>query len=398
MRSVDKENDLEFWLSKIASTHFKSWDLGLERVKAVGRELGVLRPAPVVLLVGGTNGKGSTCEYLSEFGIRAGLKIGKSTSPHIFRFNERIQVNNTPLPDEQIVNALKLVEEGRGTISLTYFEFSALAAMVCFLSEQVDVAILEVGLGGRLDAMNIVEPELSIITSIAIDHEAWLGRTRDEIGREKAGIMRAGTVCLLGDPDPPRTIIDYAEQLGTPLRRIGKDFELFDGPVNLSRDSFSVAHEAARVLDWNIENGIDIARNTTLLGRNTWLHKKCPILLDIAHNPSAIARLNGYISASRPVGKIHAIFGIYSDKDVQGVIDGIRSVVDFWHLVDSEDSRILEASKLFAFFSIAERSRIRTYDSIELSFAAVERKVSEEDLIVVFGSFFAVSAALQAWN
>ena len=124
MRSVDKESDLAFWLSKIQSTHPKSWDLGLERVKAVGRELGVLRPAPVVLLVGGTNGKGSTCEYLSEFGIRNRLKVGKSTSPHIFRFNERIQVNNTPLPDEKIVSALKLVEEQRGTISLTYFEFS----------------------------------------------------------------------------------------------------------------------------------------------------------------------------------------------------------------------------------------------------------------------------------
>ena len=398
MRSVDKESDLAFWLSKIQSTHPKSWDLGLERVKAVGRELGVLRPAPVVLLVGGTNGKGSTCEYLSEFGIRNRLKVGKSTSPHIFRFNERIQVNNTPLPDEKIVSALKLVEEQRGTISLTYFEFSALAAMVCFLLEEVDVAILEVGLGGRLDAMNIVEPDISIITSIAIDHEEWLGSTRDEIGREKAGIMRAGSVCLLGDSDPPQTITDYAQQLGASLLRIGQDFELFNGSVNLSRESFSLALEAARILDWNIESGIDIARHTNLLGRNTWLSKKCQILLDVAHNPSAIARLNGYISASKPTGKIHAIFGIYADKDIQGVIEGMRSVIDFWHLVDEEDSRILEASKLVAFFSKAERSSITTYDSIEFSFAAVEKKVSEEDLIVVFGSFFAVSAALKAWN
>ena len=282
MRSVDKENDLEFWLSKIVNT-LKSWDLGLERVKAVGRELGVLRPAPV-LLVGGTNGKGSTCEYLSEFGIRAGLKIGKSTSPHIFRFNERIQVNNTPLPDEQIVNA-QTGRGGTGDISLTYFEFSALAAMVCFLLEEVDVAILEVGLGGRLDAMNIVEPDISIITSIAIDHEEWLGSTRDEIGREKAGIMRAGSVCLLGDSDPPQTITDYAQQLGASLLRIGQDFELFNGSVNLSRESFSLALEAARILDWNIESGIDIARHTNLLGRNTWLSKKCPILLDIALTP-----------------------------------------------------------------------------------------------------------------
>ena len=398
MRSVDEKNDLGFWLSKIQSTHFKSWDLGLERVEAVGRALGVLRPAPVVLLVAGTNGKGSTCEYLSEFGIRSGLKVGKSTSPHIFRFNERIQVNNTPMSDEKIASALKLVDEKRGTISLTYFEFSALAAMVCFQSEEVDVAILEIGLGGRLDAMNIVEPDLSIITSIAIDHEAWLGSTRNEIGREKAGIMRAGTICLLGDPHPPQSITDYAEQLKTPLLRIGKDFELFDGPVNLSRESFSVAREAARVLDWNLTSGNDIARNTSLLGRNTWLKKKCPILLDIAHNPSAISRLNGYISAAKPAGKIHAIFGIYADKDVQGVIEGMRSVVDFWHLVDDDDPRILRASKLYAFFSKAERSKVITYDSIEFSFGAVEKKVSDQDLILVFGSFFAVSAALQAWN
>ena len=398
MRSVGDEGDLASWLSKIESTHFKSWDLGVERVKAVGRELGVLKPAPVVLLVAGTNGKGSTCEYLSEFAMHNGLKVGKSTSPHIFRFNERIQVDNVPVPDEKIVSAFELIEEKRGTISLTYFEFSALAAMVCFLSERVDVAIMEIGLGGRLDAMNIVEPDLCIITSIAIDHETWLGSTRDEIGREKAGIMRPTTVCLLGDPDPPETIIGCADQLGAPLLRIGADFKSFTGPVSLSRESFSVAREAAQILGWDLTSGNDIAKNTTLLGRNTWLRKKCPILLDVAHNPSAIARLNEYILSAKPAGKIHAIFGIYADKDIQGVIEGMRSVIDFWHLIDNEDSRALRVSELSARFLKAERSRVMTYDSIELSFSAVEKKVSDEDLIIVFGSFFAVSAALQAWT
>ena len=392
------QGNLASWLSKIESSHFKSWDLGLDRVTAVGKQLGVLKPAPIVVLVAGTNGKGSTCEYLSEFGIRNGFKVGKSTSPHFFEFNERIQIDNEPLADEKIISAFKLIDEIRGAISLTYFEFSALAAMVCFLRERVDVAILEIGLGGRLDAMNIVEPDLSIITSIAIDHEAWLGSTRNEIGREKAGIMRAGKVCILGDTDPPQTIIGYADQLGAPLLRLGADFKLFAGQVSLSRESFSAACEAARVLEWDLTDRNDIARNTSLLGRKTWLHKKCPILLDVAHNPSAIARLNEYISAAKPIGKIHAILGIYRDKDIQGVIEGIRSVVDFWHLIDDEDSRILPVSELLRFLSKPERSKATTYDNIRLPFAAVEKKVSNEDLIVVFGSFFAVSAALQVWT
>ena len=149
------QGNLASWLSKIESSHFKSWDLGLDRVTAVGKALGVLKPAPIVVLVAGTNGKGSTCEYLSEFGIRNGLKVGKSTSPHVFEFNERIQIDNEPLADEKIIRAFRLIEERRGATSLTYFEFSALAAMVCFQWERVDVAILEIGLGGRLDAMNL---------------------------------------------------------------------------------------------------------------------------------------------------------------------------------------------------------------------------------------------------
>ena len=394
---TDHSKDLEWWLSYIESVHAKSWDLGLERVSKVAQRLDVVRPAPVVVVVGGTNGKGSVCEYLSEFGVRNNLKVGKSTSPHMLDYNERIQINNELLPDEEIVDVFRLIESSREEISLTYFEFSALAAMLTFVREQVDVAILEIGLGGRLDAMNIVERDLSIITSISLDHESWLGSTREEIGKEKAGIMRPDVVCVLGDPDPPASLLNYAREQGVPLKKMGIDYGLFEGRVSLSRENFSIAKEAAGLLGWDLKSGPEIAEKKKLLGRKTWLKRRCPVILDVAHNPGAAQHLSRYLLDHKPEGKVHAIFGIYTDKNVEGVIDHLRGLVSCWHLVSNDEPRSHSSAELALFFSESERSNVMTYDKIGNVFDSVELRTVSDDLIVVFGSFFVVSAALKIW-
>ena len=191
---TEREPSLDHWLSYIEELHPVGWDLGLDRVKEVGRRLNLLHPATTTILVAGTNGKGSTCEYLERFAMANGLRVGKSTSPHLHQFNERIAINGTPVSDHSLVRAFQEIESARKEISLTYFEFATLASLFLFREEKVDVAILEVGLGGRLDAMNIVDPDLTVITSISLDHQSWLGDTREEIAREKPGSCVRGLV------------------------------------------------------------------------------------------------------------------------------------------------------------------------------------------------------------
>ena len=196
-------NSLDEWLGYVEKVHSKTWDLGLARVNRVAEELGVMLQSSRVAIVAGTNGKGSTCEYMEQFCIEAGLSVGKSTSPHLLRFNERIQVNGSPVSDDVIAEAFESIETARRNISLTYFEFAVLASALIFNRSDLDIWILEVGLGGRLDAMNIFSRDISVITQIALDHQAWLGNSREEIALEKAAIMRSGIPCVVADPDPP---------------------------------------------------------------------------------------------------------------------------------------------------------------------------------------------------
>jgi dihydrofolate synthase/folylpolyglutamate synthase len=259
---------LQAWLSRIESIHPVKWDLGLDRVRAVAQRLGLLKPAPKTILIAGTNGKGSTCEYLTRLAMAAGLKVGTSTSPHLHRFNERIVVNGQSASDEEIVAAFEQIDNARVDETLTYFEFATLASLSIFKARGVDLAILEIGLGGRLDAMNIVMPDLSIINSISLDHQSYLGDTRDEIGREKAGIMRAGIPCIVSDREPPLSLLQHAEEVGAPLKLIGESFDIQGDSVyfTLNRTLNSSSLNNGAFNNGALNNG---ALNTSALDHTT---------------------------------------------------------------------------------------------------------------------------------
>jgi len=388
--------DLDLWLNYIGSVHPVGWDLGLDRVAEVGSRLGVLHPAGTVILVAGTNGKGSTCEYLEQFALSNNLSVGKSTSPHLSRFNERIAVNGTPVGDADIVEAFVAIESARVDITLTYFEFASLASLLVFRQQQLDVAILEIGLGGRLDAMNIVEPDLAIITAVALDHQDYLGDNREDIAREKAGIMRPGITCLVSDREPPASIAQCAEDVGAKLRLIGSDFDLVPGmSPALPGDSFAVAAEAAQILNWETDQAARIAAETRLAGRRSWERIHCDVLLDVAHNPAAAASLADYVSGLEGYGAIHAVVGMYADKDIEAVTAALAPWVKTWHLCASDEPRAATPDILKARLSADQSGNALTYDKIKDAFEGAASDAGERDLILVFGSFPVVGACLE---
>lgn len=391
---------LQEWLLYIDQVHPVGWDLGLDRVREVGQRLDVLHPATTTVLVAGTNGKGSTCEYLASFAAAVGKSCGKSTSPHLFRFNERIVIDGEPLSDEVIVNAFSQIETAREDITLTYFEFASLASMLLFKQAGVDVAVLEIGLGGRLDAMNIVSPDLCIITSIALDHQAWLGDTREAIGFEKAGIMRQGITCLIADRDPPASILAHAETMQAPVRLIGQDFDTPESipDPQLPVDSFVVSFEAARLMGWDLGAADSIAAQTTLPGRRTWLGQNPKVLFDVAHNPAAAASLAAYLETQAIDGDIHALLGMYSDKDIEQVTALLSPLIKTWHLTGLTDPRAAETGELKNRLAEQGRGFCTAYVNIEDAVEGILQSAQAEDMILVFGSFPVVAGALPLFS
>ncbi len=388
--------DLDTWLSYIGGVHPVGWDLGLDRVREVGQTLALEHPGSTTLLIAGTNGKGSTCEYLEKLALGAGLSVGKSTSPHLHRFNERICLNGHPASDAEIVRAFQRIDQARGETTLTYFEFASLASMLIFRQQQVDVAILEIGLGGRFDAMNIVDADLSIITAIDLDHQAYLGDTREAIGFEKAGVMRTGKPCLLADRDPPLSIAAHAASIGSVLSRIGSDFDL-DLPVStqLPRDSFVVALEAARRLHWNLGQVETVARQTTLPGRRTWIRGKPTFLLDVAHNPAAAASLAEYLETLTEYPEVHGVLGMYADKDIEQVTALLAPLIKTWHLTSMDEQRAATSVEIRARLSVDTAVTVMTYDKIGAAVEGAVNVAEDHDLVLVFGSFPLVAAGLQ---
>ena len=396
---TEKGFSLNDWLSYIEEIRPLGWDLGLNRVSEVGRRLGVLHPAAKTILVAGTNGKGSTCEYLERFAMANGLSVGKSTSPHMFLFNERIAINGKPLPDQSIVHAFEEIESARRKITLTYFEFATLASLLLFSKQKVDVAILEVGLGGRLDAMNIVDPDLTIITSISLDHQDWLGNTRAEIAREKAGIMRAGVSCIVADRDPPKSVDEYASELGVPLCIIGRDFDSSDDiDTVLPRDSFDAAQQASKMLGWDVSSSKEIGVTTRLTGRRTVLNDKCEVLLDVAHNPAAATSLAEHLRAHWGGRDIHAVIGMYKDKDIESISEILLPLFKTCHLASLGEPRGEDAGRLLRRFAVKAAENIKTYVNIKEALEGARNEASSADLIVVCGSFPVVSSVLQLLN
>jgi len=415
---------LDQWLGHLESLHPRTIELGLDRIRQVARQLELELPF-VKITVGGTNGKGSTCAMLEAILLAAGYRVGLYTSPHLIDFNERIRVNGEIASDEQIIAQFRRIEAGRGDISLSYFEFATLAALMCFAQAGVDVAVLEVGLGGRLDAVNLVDADCAIVTSIDIDHTEWLGDSREKIGWEKAHIFRLGRPAICADPVPPETLVRHAADIGADLWLFGRDFnysgdrqqwsyggrdqrrsglaypalrganQLLNASAALAalealRDTLVVPQQAVRV-------GL---AQVALPGRLQILPGKPAIVLDVAHNPHAAAALAQNLDSMAFYPYTHAVVGMYKDKDIVQVVGKLASRVDHWYCASLEGPRGASGEELAAAVrqalpsGQAEETTVSSFDNPVQAFAQARKQADENDRILVFGSFSTVGPVL----
>lgn len=427
---------LEQWLSYLENSHFKAIDLGLTRIKAVAENLDLLKPAPFVITVGGTNGKGTTCRLLETILLKAGLRVGVYSSPHLLRYNERVRIQNQDLPDEQHSASFAFIEQHK-TQSLTYFEFSTLSALHLFKQAQLDVVILEVGLGGRLDATNIVDSDVAVITSIDIDHVDFLGNSREQIAFEKAGIFRANRPVIIGEPNIPHTMLDQAKQLQCKVSCRDQDFRfqveqqhwcwqgkkmqldklpLCQIPLaNAATALATIEQLPFEISEQVIRQGLEqvelIGRFQTLKGESlTKLAQRCHLapeqlpkmIIDVGHNPHAAHYLAEKLSSlkTQTTGKIIAVCGILKDKDAKGVLHPLLNVIDHWYCVTLTGYRGQDGADLFVTLQqIAQSERIdlqgESDDSVENGVIRALKNCTEEDVLIIFGSFHTVGDFLQ---
>jgi dihydrofolate synthase/folylpolyglutamate synthase len=411
---------LKDWLIHLESLHPKTIALGLERVAEVKNRLD-LNPSFPCIIVGGTNGKGSVCAMLEAILHADGYRVACYTSPHLLKYNERVRISKKVVSDAELCMSFEKIEQARGDIALTYFEFGTLAAMQCFISHEVDVAILEVGLGGRLDAVNAFDGECAVVTSIAIDHVDYLGDTRDKIAFEKAGIFRAGKVAIFGDTDMPEVIAAEAVRTGAQLRCLGKQFNFranelqwdYTGettrnslPWPALRGTFQLnnASTVMAVLDAMKEklpvSMAAVRRGLTeveLAGRFQVLPGKPVQILDVAHNPHAARTLAVNLASMQPFPRTFAVFAMLKDKDIAGVVRELMWQVDIWLLAGIGVPRGASVEEL------SEVVRQEIVQGEFLTFSTVKdalhhacKEADENDRIVIFGSFYTVAEAMSA--
>ena len=386
---------LDDWLAYLESLHASEMELGLDRVMIVYRRLMPEGLPGQVVIIGGTNGKGSTLAALESLLRAGGDSTGAYTSPHIRRFNERIRIDGEEATDEAICRAMAAVERARRNVPLTYFEFTTLAAFWLFREAGVAYPLLEVGLGGRLDAVNVADPVLSIITGVDLDHTQWLGNDREQIGYEKAGILRAGRPALFGDPDPPSSVTDQAAAQGIPLRIRGRDFGGEDGEGGLSA-SQQTALEAYGILGFEADSGLlaTLREAPAPPGRFQRLEGAPPVILDVGHNPQAARWLAQRLS-DIPEKPVQAVYGAMGDKDIEGVSGTLADVIDGWHLAPLPGPRGLTAEQVSDRISgVIPDDRIRTFPSVREALASAREAAGKEGCVLVFGSFLTVSEAL----
>ncbi len=398
---------LEQWLADIQQTHPKDWDLGLDRVGEVAGRLAMRHPAPTCFLVAGTNGKGSTCEYLAQLAKASDCSYGKATSPFLLDYNEQIIINGEPAGDEEIVAAFEQIRAAADEISLSYFEYGALASMLLFKQAAVQVAILEIGLGGRLDAMNIVEPDVSIITRIALDHQDWLGETRDEIGFEKAGVMRSGKPVVVLDEDPPERLLEHAVNIGAIVSLVKRDFSYDSNALTTETERFQlgVTHlplaSAVAAIVGCLAANLELSQEAVssalaearLPGRFQILQEDPVVVLDVCHNPDAAAYLVNKLKTLNVV-KWHIVAGMYADKDHGGVFQHLAPLSCAWYLSDLESPRGALAKDLQAVLSDVCGLNCQTYDKVGHALDDAKQAVQQGEGVVVLGSFSTVAAVL----
>ncbi|AUH00159.1 bifunctional tetrahydrofolate synthase/dihydrofolate synthase [Prodigiosinella confusarubida] len=401
---------LATWLHYLEHLHAQPIELGLERVKQVAENLQLLQPASVVFTVAGTNGKGTTCCTLESILLAAGKRVGVYSSPHLLRYTERVRIQGKELPEAAHCQAFADINTGRDRVSLTYFEFGTLAALQLFKQAQLDVVILEVGLGGRLDATNIVDADVSVVTSIALDHTDWLGNDRESIGREKAGIFRRGKPAVVGEPDMPASIAVVAEEKGAVLYRRGNEWRFVSQPASWCWENTShqltglpLPHvplpNAATALAALYYSPLDVdesairhgLQQATLPGRFQIVNEKPLLILDVAHNPHAAAYLASRLSALPRRGKIRAVMGMLADKDIPGTLAHLTPLVDEWYCAPLEGPRGASADELARYLDAC-----RQYPDVVSAWRQAMQEALEQDIVIVCGSFHTVAHVMEA--
>ncbi|WP_439327666.1 bifunctional tetrahydrofolate synthase/dihydrofolate synthase [Lonepinella sp. BR2357] len=430
------QSSLDEWLYYLENSHFKAIDLGLERVKSVAEKLNLLRPAPYVITVGGTNGKGTTCRLLETILLHAGYNVGVYSSPHLIRYNERVRINNQDVADQEHIHSFDFINQNK-TQSLTYFEFSTLSALHLFKQANLDVVILEVGLGGRLDATNIVDADMAVITSIDIDHVDFLGDTREKIAFEKAGIFRANQPVIIGEPHIPDTMTDHAKSLHCSLscrdqdwrfEQTGQSWMWFTSTLRLENlplcqiplPNAATALAAVQAFPFTISENIirQSLAEVELVGRFQTIQPKnltavaqfCQkeiadlpqIIIDVGHNPHAARYLaEKLVQLKQKIsGKITAVCGILQDKDAENVLSPLLSVIDNWHCVTLSGYRGQAGEQLAEkLLAVAKKQEIsvwvQTESSVAFGVKSAVQKSAKNDVVLVFGSFHTVGEFLQ---
>lgn len=418
---MSESRSLADWLSAIEARHPTEIEMGLDRVGAVYARMEYGRPATQVITIAGTNGKGSTVAFVESIARAAGWRVGAYTSPHLLAYNERVRIDGVDVDDAALVEAFEAVEAARGDTPLTYFETGTLAALWLFARAELDLAVLEVGLGGRLDAVNIVEPDVAVITTVGLDHQDWLGDDVETIGLEKAGIARAWKPLIVGDTDPPASVLRHAYRIGAVAVRGGSDFlyaptdsgtwtwrevgfevELpmptLAAPVQLRNAAVAIA--AIRALDRDLDEAALAAgiAGATVAGRlQRFEQDGVEIVVDVAHNPQAAQALADWLIAAPAAGRTVAVYAALADKDAAGVARALAPSIAHWHLAGSTlaGARGQDAATLRARLSDVLGDAVTTHVDVVSALEAALDEAAPGDRILVFGTFHAAAAALQ---
>ena len=418
------------WLSYLETLHPQSMDLGLERIGEVYKLLGKPRPAEKIISIAGTNGKGSVCAHIIALAQASGYSCASHTSPHLLAFNERIQIGNTPVNDKLICQAFIEIEIARGEISLSYFEFATLAAILIMANTELELAVFEVGLGGRLDAVNILDADAVVISSIALDHQQWLGNTRNSIAIEKAGVFRKADrmkqSLIIGDRDPPAALVQAVQDSSQQAFYLGKDFEwqanvsaitvsyaqqqlnLPNSPLSapIQNDNLAVAWCALYELmkTRGLPAKLDrkhlhkLFKNLKLRGRLEKISSSPDIYVDVAHNLAAAEMLAKWLAMNPIKGKTWAVCAMLADKDHHQVLAAVDPVVSGWYLAGLTGMRGQSAEALLNSAQAAISKPVRQYDNVQRALDVASELARAGDRIIVFGSFFAVEQAIRFQN
>jgi len=396
------------WLSYIESIHFTEIDMGLTRIKQVAELLNIQIKSTQVITVAGTNGKGTTCAFLENALLASNQTVAVYSSPHIEHFNERLRIGKTDIDDNSLIQAFKHIEANRGDISLSYYEYTTLAALLIVQQTQPDFLILEVGLGGRLDATNMIDADVAVVTTIDLDHQAFLGDTREKIGFEKAGIMRSNTAAVVGDVNVPQSVVDHANNINANAIYRDKDFSIKQHASHWSFELKSTSYSdlvlphipidnvatALSVLSLvniplNVEFINQVIEQTKVAGRTEFFKRECDILLDVGHNPQAARYLASKLD-ELSYRRVFAVAGMLGDKDITNALKPLVDKVDHWFFGSLEVNRGATALELASKINLSNEV-VNCFDNVTQAFRMASSMVRSDDLILVYGSFYTVA-------